>query len=156
KLIVIDPRSIDLVKSPHIQADHHLQLMPGTNVAVLNALAHVIVQENLFDSSFVGARCDERSFADWLDFIRRPGNSPEATAAKSGVPAQTVRAAARLYATGKSDGTAQDITARRPNSAIYYGLGVTEHAQGSTAVMAIANLAMLTGNVGREGVGVNP
>ena len=156
RLIVIDPRSIDLVKAPHVRAEHHLQLLPGTNVAVLNALAHVIVEEALFDEGFIAQRCDDRSFTDWLDFIRRPENSPEATESTSGVPAATLRAAARLYATGRSDGSSEHISQRRPNSAIYYGLGVTEHAQGSTAVMAIANLAMLTGNVGREGVGVNP
>ncbi|NYT23942.1 formate dehydrogenase subunit alpha [Alcaligenaceae bacterium] len=156
KLIVIDPRSIDLVESPHVRAEHHLKLRPGTNVAVLNAIAHVIVTEDLSDGAFVAERCDDRSFADWLGFIRLPENSPESAAGASGVPADALRAAARLYATGRSDGTAADIQARRPNAAIYYGLGVTEHAQGSTAVMAIANLAMLTGNIGREGVGVNP
>ncbi len=156
QLIVIDPRAIDLVKSPHVEARHHLKLRPGTNVAVLNAIAHVIVTEDLFDPAFVAERCDDQSFSDWLTFIRQPENSPETTASASGVPAQALRAAARLYATGRSDGTAADIVARRPNAAIYYGLGVTEHAQGSTAVMAIANLAMLTGNIGREGVGVNP
>src|SRR5690606_14299483 len=122
----------------------------------LNALAHVIVTEGLLDEAFVAERCDDRSFTDWLEFIRRPENSPEATAEVSGVPAAELRAAARLYATGSSAGTAGDIAKGRVNSAIYYGLGVTEHAQGSTAVMAIANLAMLTGNIGREGVGVNP
>ena len=64
-----------------------------------------------------------------------------------------MRSAARLFATGNVEGK---LGERRPNSAIYYGLGVTEHAQGSTMVMGIANLAMATGNVGREGVGVNP
>src|SRR5690554_1722782 len=157
KLIVIDPRSVDLVKSAHVRADHHLKLLPGTNVAVLNALAHTIVSENLYDADFVAERCDDRSFSDWMDFIRRPENAPEAVAQSSGVNAAELRAAARLYATGSSTGTAGDFNhRRRPNSAIYYGLGVTEHAQGSTAVMAIANLAMLTGNIGREGVGVNP
>lgn len=144
KLIVIDPRRIDLVASPHVKAEHHLQLKPGTNVAVLDALAHVIVTEGLVDEAFVAERCDARSFGQWRDFVARPENSPEALEAVSGVPAAAVRAAARLYAT------------RGLNAAIYYGLGVTEHAQGSTAVMAIANLAMATGNVGREGVGVNP
>ncbi|MCC9595168.1 formate dehydrogenase subunit alpha [Rubrivivax sp. JA1055] len=144
KLIVVDPRRIDLVASPHVKAEHHLQLKPGTNVAVLDALAHVIVTEGLVDEAFVAERCDARSFGQWRDFVARPENSPEALEAVSGVPAAAVRAAARLYAT------------RGLNAAIYYGLGVTEHAQGSTAVMAIANLAMATGNVGREGVGVNP
>ncbi|EGJ12136.1 formate dehydrogenase subunit alpha [Rubrivivax benzoatilyticus] len=144
KLIVIDPRRIDLVASPHVKAEHHLQLKPGTNVAVLDALAHVIVTEGLVDEAFVAERCDARSFGQWRDFVARPENSPEVLEAVSGVPATAVRSAARLYAT------------RGLNAAIYYGLGVTEHAQGSTAVMAIANLAMATGNVGREGVGVNP
>ncbi len=143
KLIVIDPRRIDLVRSPHIRAAHHLQLRPGTNVAVINALAHVIVTEGLVNEAFVAERCDSRSFQQWRDFIAQPENSPEATETFSGVPAASLRAAARLYATGG-------------NSAIYYGLGVTEHSQGSTMVLGIANLAMAAGQVGREGTGVNP
>ena len=147
QLIVVDPRAIDLVDSPHVRAAHHLQLRPGTNVAVLSAMAHVIVTENLVDEAFVAARCEPKAFAEWRAFVARAENSPEALEAASGVPAADVRAAARLYATGANG---------RRNAAIYYGLGVTEHAQGSTAVIAIANLAMATGNVGREGVGVNP
>ncbi|RZQ60082.1 formate dehydrogenase subunit alpha [Amycolatopsis suaedae] len=141
KLVVIDPRRIDLVRSPHIEAQHHLQLQPGTNVAIVNALAHVIVTEGLVDQSFVDERCED--FEKWAEFIARPENSPEITEAITGVPADQVRAAARLYATGG-------------NAAIYYGLGVTEHSQGSTMVMGMANLAMATGNIGRDGVGVNP
>jgi formate dehydrogenase major subunit len=143
KLIVVDPRRIDIVDTPHVKASHHLQLRPGTNVAIVNALAHVIVTEGLLDEAFVAARCETRAFEQWRDFVALPENSPEATEAATGVPAQQVREAARIYATGG-------------NAAIYYGLGVTEHAQGSTTVMGIANLAMATGNVGREGVGVNP
>jgi len=143
KLVVIDPRRIDLVRSPHIEASHHLQLQPGTNVAVVNALAHVVVTEGLVDEQFVEERCDPVAFERWRTFIARPENSPEATASITGVPADELRAAARLYAAG-------------PNSAIYYGLGVTEHSQGSTMVMGMANLAMATGNIGRDGVGVNP
>ncbi|MDT9001788.1 formate dehydrogenase subunit alpha [Paucibacter sp. APW11] len=154
QLIVVDPRRIDLVNSPHIRAAHHLQLKPGTNVAVISALAHVIVTEGLVNEAYVAERCDTKSFNEWRDFVARPENSPEALEAASGVPAAEVRAAARLYATGASNGTA--AVTRRPNAAIYYGLGVTEHSQGSTMVMGIANLAMATGNVGREGVGVNP
>ena len=154
KLIVVDPRRIDLVKSPHIRADFHLQLKPGTNVAVITALAHVIVTEGLLAADYIAERCDDLSFTQWRDFVSKPENSPEAMEAVTGVPAAELRGAARLYATGASDGTA--AVERRPNAAIYYGLGVTEHAQGSTAVMGIANLAMATGNVGREGVGVNP
>jgi len=143
RLVVIDPRRIDLVETPHVKAEHHLQLTPGTNVAVINALAHTIATEGLMDAAFVAERCDPADFAMWLDFIRRPENSPESVAQVTGVPAESLRAAARLYATGG-------------RAAIYYGLGVTEHSQGSTMVMGMANLAMLTGNLGKRGVGVNP
>lgn len=143
KLIVIDPRRIDIVKSPHIKAEHHLQLRPGTNVAVITALAHVVVTEGLLAEAFIAERCETKSFNEWREFVAKPENSPEASEATTGVPAAELRAAARLFATGG-------------NAAIYYGLGVTEHSQGSTTVMGIANLAMATGNVGREGVGVNP
>jgi len=158
KLIVVDPRRIDLVKSPHVKADHHLQLRPGTNVAVITALAHVIVTEGLLDEAYIAERCEDKAFREWREFVARDANSPEATAVVTGVPAAELRAAARLFTTGRSDGTAATLRARgtRPNAAIYYGLGVTEHSQGSTMVMGIANLAMATGNVGREGVGVNP
>lgn len=143
QLIVIDPRRIDLVKSPHIEAAHHLPLRPGTNVALLTAMAHVVVTEKLYDDAFIRTRCDWDEFQDWADFVSEPARSPEAIEPLTGVPAADLRAAARLYATGG-------------NAAIYYGLGVTEHSQGSSTVMAIANLAMATGNIGREGVGVNP
>jgi len=144
KLIIVDPRAIDLVEnSPHIKADYHLKLKPGSNVAIVNALAHVIVTEKLMDDSFIKARCEDDAFKSWKDFITKPENSPEAMSAFTGVNAKDVRAAAKLFAKGG-------------NAAIYYGLGVTEHSQGSTMVMGIANLAMLTGNIGREGVGVNP
>ncbi|MDR6265608.1 formate dehydrogenase subunit alpha [Roseobacter sp. N2S] len=143
KLIVIDPRRIDLVKSAHIKAQHHLPLRPGTNVAVVSALSHVIVTEGLMDQDYIRDRCDWDEFQEYAEFISNPRHSPEATALLTGVPAADLRAAARLFATGG-------------NGAIYYGLGVTEHSQGSTTVIGIANLAMLTGNVGRKGVGVNP
>jgi formate dehydrogenase major subunit len=143
KLIVIDPRRTDLVRSPHIEAQHHLPLRPGTNVAVLTAMAHTIVTEGLVDEAFVRDRCDWDEFQDWASFVSEDRNSPETLEAITQVPAADLRAAARLYATGA-------------NGAIYYGLGVTEHSQGSSTVMAIANLAMATGNVGRRGVGVNP
>jgi formate dehydrogenase major subunit len=143
KLIIADPRRIDLVRSPHIEASHHLKLFPGTNVALINSLAHVVVTEGLVKEDFVRARCEVDSFQKWRDFVSQERNSPEAMEAVTGVPAAEIRAAARLYATAG-------------NGAIYYGLGVTEHSQGSTMVMGIANLAMATGNIGREGVGVNP
>ena len=143
RLIVIDPRRIDLVKSPHVQADYHLPLKPGTNVAMINALAHVIVTEGLVDEDYVRERCDLGDFESWACFIADERHSPEAVEDLTGVPAADVRGAARLYATGG-------------NSAIYYGLGVTEHSQGSTMVMGMANLAMVTGNIGKAGTGVNP
>ncbi len=143
KLIVIDPRRIDLVRSPHIEAAHHLPLQPGTNVAVLTSIAHVIVTEGLADEKFIRERCDWDEYQDWARFVSDERHSPETLEAVTRVPAQTVREAARLFATGG-------------NGAIYYGLGVTEHSQGSSTVMAIANLAMVTGNIGRRGVGVNP
>jgi formate dehydrogenase major subunit len=141
RLIVADPRRIDLVRSPHIEADHHLQLRPGTNVAVVNAMAHVVVTEGLVDKAFVADRCE--GFDEWAAFISGDEHSPEAVESITGVPAEEVRDAARLYAMA-------------PNGAIYYGLGVTEHSQGSTMVMGMANLAMACGNIGRDGVGVNP
>ena len=143
QLIVIDPRRTDIVRSPHIEAAYHLPMKPGTNVAVLTAMAHVIVTEGLIDEAFIRERCDLDEFQEWAEFVSRPEHSPENSEQYSGVPADLLRGAARLYANGG-------------NGAIYYGLGVTEHSQGSTTVMAIANLAMATGNIGRPGVGVNP
>src|SRR5690606_12429647 len=143
KLIVLDPRKIGLVRSPRIKADYHLPLLPGTNVPMVNAFAHVIVTEGLVDEAYVAERCDTEAFAAWKEFILKPENSPEAVSKISGVPAEDIRAAARLY--GQAE-----------NGAIYYGLGVTEHSQGSTMVMGMANLAMATGNIGFTGRGVNP
>ena len=143
KLIIVDPRRIDLVRSAHVEAQHFLQLRPGTNVAIVNALGHVIVTDDLVDHRFVAERCDPANFAAWAHFVALPENSPEATELHTGVPAADLRAAAHMYATGG-------------NAAIYYGLGVTEHSQGSTMVMGMANLAMATGNLGRDGVGVQP
>ncbi len=143
KLIVVDPRKISLVRTPHVAADYHLQLRPGTNVALINSIAHVVVTEGLLKTDYVVGRCEPESLAKWQSFVAEPRNSPEAMEAVTGVPATLVRKAARLYANAG-------------NGAIYYGLGVTEHSQGTTMVMGIANLAMATGNLGREGVGVNP
>src|SRR6185437_11186893 len=136
KLIILDPRRIDLVRTAHIEADYHLPLKPGTNVAVVTSLAHVIVTEGLVNEKFVRERCDWDEFQDWAAFVSDKRHSPEEVEKLTGVPAESIRGAARLYATGG-------------NGAIYYGLGVTEHSQGSTTVMA-------TANIGREGVGVNP
>ena len=143
KLIVVDPRTTGIVRQPHIEASYHLALRPGTNVAVINALAHVVVTEGLVKEDFVRARCEIKEFEKWKAFVSEARNSPEAMEPITGIPADKIRGAARLYASV-------------PNAAIYYGLGVTEHSQGSTMVIGIANLAMATGNIGREGVGVNP
>lgn len=147
KLIVADPRVTGIVRSPHIKADYHLPLLPGGNVALVNALAYVIVTEGLVDRAYVEERCDLVSFGAWEAFVADEKNSPEAVEKILGVTAGDLRAAARLYASGGPTGN---------RAAIYYGLGVTEHSQGSTAVMALANLAMATGNIGFEGAGVNP
>jgi formate dehydrogenase major subunit len=143
EIIVCDPRRIELVESPHIKASIHLPLLPGSNVALLNALAYTIVEEDLADWDYVKERCDEEGFNKWLTFIRDPKNAPEAVAHLLGGDAEKVREAARRYAKAK-------------RGSIYYGLGVTEHSQGSTAVIGLANLAMLTGNIGFNGAGVNP
>ena len=143
KLIVLDPRKIDLVKSPHIKAEYHLPLLPGTNVPLINALAHTIVKENLLDEEYIKERCDLESFDAWKQCVIKPENDPDNVAGIAGVDAQMIRDAARLYANAK-------------RGAIYYGLGVTEHSQGSTMVMGMANLAMSTGNIGFSGAGVNP
>jgi len=143
KLIVVDPRKTELVESPHVRAAHHLQLLPGSNVAFVNAMAHVIVSEGLADQSYISERCEIPSWESWRDFVQLEENSPEALQSVTGIDAGELREAARLFAGAG-------------NAAIYYGLGVTEHSQGSTTVMGIANLAMVTGNLGREGVGVNP
>ena len=123
KLIVIDPRRTDLVRSPHIEADYHLPLKPGTNVAIVTALAHVIVTEGLVNEKFVRERCDWDEFQDWAAFVAAGAQQPRGDLKNSPAFPPTFRGAARLYATGG-------------NAAIYYGLGVTEHSQGSTTVMA--------------------
>jgi formate dehydrogenase major subunit len=143
RLIVIDPRRIDLLNKPHADRALHLPLRPVTNVALINALAHVVVTEGLEDAGFVARRCDPEAYRRWREFIAQPRHSPEALEAVTGVAAAAVREAAHAYG-------------RARNGAIYYGLGVTEHSQGSTMVMGIANLALSTGNLGCEGVAVNP
>jgi predicted molibdopterin-dependent oxidoreductase YjgC len=143
-------READRARSaPHRDGDlgacqgrtYHLPLKPGTNVAVVTALAHVIVTEgSTTRPSSASAATGPSSRTGPTSSLSR---SPEAIEKLLRRAGRNVRGAARLYATGG-------------NGAIYYGLGVTEHSQGSTTVMAIANLAMATGNIGRPGVGVNP
>lgn len=143
ELIVADPRRIDLLKTPHLKQAMHLALKPGTNVALVNALAHIIIKENLENKAFIEQRCDKEAYDTWREFILEPRHSAENAELITGVPADNIKQAARTYANSN-------------NAAIYYGLGVTEHSQGSTMVIGIANLAMVTGNLGKEGGGVNP
>jgi len=143
RLLVIDPRRTETVDSPHCQAEVHLALRPGTNVLVLNSVAHVIVRERLYNEEFVRARCDWDDFGLWMGMVGDDRYSPEVVGPEAGLDPDDIRRLARIYAAG-------------PNSTIYYGLGVTEHSQGSTGVMCLGNLTMATGMIGREGVGVNP
>ncbi|MCS6797412.1 MAG: formate dehydrogenase subunit alpha [Myxococcota bacterium] len=135
RLVVADPRRIELVRL----ADVFLQLRPGTNVALYNALAHVLVRDGLVDRAFLTARVDGfESLAAHLESW-----TPQRAAAITGVPAADIERAAHLYG------------GHRP-ALIAYGLGVTEQAQGVDGVRCLANLALLTGNVGRRGGGVHP
>ena len=143
KLIVIDPREIDILHTVHGNGGIHLQLKPGTNVAMMTSLAHVIVTEGLCQEQYITDRCELDSYEMWKEFVSKKENSPEVLGLETGADAELIREAARLYA-------------QQGNSAIYYGLGVTEHSQGTTTVMGIANLAMATGNLGKNGAGVNP
>lgn len=135
RLVVIDPRRTELAAI----ADIHLALRPGTNVPLLNALACVLVEEDLFDAASVRDRLD--GWDAFQGFVRE--YRPESVAATCGVSAEHIRRAARIFATA------------RP-AMCFHGLGLTEHAQGTEGVEALVNLALLTGNVGRPGGGVNP
>jgi len=135
KLIVADPRRIDLAQ----RADLHLQLRPGTNVALLNGLMHVIIAEGLADETFIAERTE--GYEAVREAVR--AYTPELVEQITGVPAEDVRRAARLF------GSAE-------RAAIIYAMGITQHSHGTEHVLAISNLALLTGNLGREGVGVNP
>lgn len=134
-LIVIDPREIELAR----YATLHLHLRPGTNIPLLNAMAHTLVEENLYDAKFIEERVSE--WGEFRDFIR--GWTPERAAGICGVEADLIRRAARLYAI------------KRPSMSIH-GLGMTEHTQGTEGVMCLVNLSLLTGNIGKSGTGVNP
>ena len=135
KLIVVDPRKTELTE----YADVHLQLRPGTNIPLFNSLAHAIIEEGLTDPEFIASRTTE--FDEYRAFVA--DYSPEAVSEICGVPADLIRKAARIYATDTP-------------SMCMHGLGMTEHVQGTEGVMTIVNLALLTGNIGRRGSGVNP
>lgn len=133
--IVIDPRRIELAK----YATHHIPLRPGTNVAVLNMMMYYIIAEGLIDERFIETRTEGfDAFKEELMNI-----DLDASEAVIGVDREIIKAAAIAYATA-------------PNAMSFHGLGVTEHSQGTFTVMQIADLALLTGNIGRRGVGVNP
>ena len=134
-LIVIDPREIELARSAAV----HLAIRPGTNVPLLNAIACAIVEEGLVDDHFL-----RRRVSQWEDFRRFIAPwSPARAAAICGVDEKLIRSAARIYAT------------RRP-AMCFHGLGVTEHVQGTDSVISLVNLALLTGNIGKPGSGINP
>jgi formate dehydrogenase major subunit len=134
-LIVIDPRRTELARL----ADLHLQLEPGTNVALLNGLGHVIAREGLLDQAFVATRTE--GVEEWMKTVAE--STPEKAAQITGVPAHLIREAARRYASSGA-------------SLCMHGLGMTEHRWGSHGVMALVNLALATGNIGRPGTGINP
>ena len=134
-LVVIDPRRTELARL----ADLHLQLRPGTNVALINGLGHVIAREGLLDQAFIASRTE--GVEDWLKAVG--SCTPEATEQITGVPAHLICEAARRYATSGA-------------SLCVHGLGVTEHRWGSHGVIALCDLALATGNIGRPGTGINP
>lgn len=135
KLVMIDPRKTELTK----HADVHLQLRPGTNIVLLNSIACAIIEEGLADEEFIAKRVDE--FDEYKTFVTK--YSPEIVAETCGVDAADIRRAARIYASVKP-------------AMSFHGLGVTEHLQGTEGVMCVVNLALLTGNIGKRGAGVNP
>ena len=143
KLIVVDPRRIDLVRTPHVAASHHLPLQPGTNVALLTAMAHVIVTEDLVNEAFVRERCDVEAFEDWAQFVAEPRNSPEAAARTSAFPPK--RSARRRVSMPPAAMRRSTTASASPST-----------ARAPPPSWRMANLAMATGNIGRPGVGVNP
>ena len=135
KVIVVDPRDIQIAKL----ADIHLQQRPGTDVAWLNGMMHVIIEEGLYDREFVDDRTE--GFEELKAAVS--GCTPEWVQRVAGIPAEDLEAAARTYATAE-------------RSAILYAMGITQHTTGVDNVLSCANLSMLTGNVGKPGTGVNP
>ena len=135
KLIVCDPRRIESARI----ADLHLQLRNGSNIALLNAMAHVIIEEGLEDRAFIASRTE--GFDVWREIVAR--YTPESVEEVTGVAAADIRRAARLYATAKT-------------ATILWGMGVTQFYQGVETVRALTSLALLTGNLGKPNVGVNP
>ena len=135
KIVVVDPRRIDLVE----EAVLHLPLRPGTDIALINAMANVIVKEGLYDKAFVSDNTE--GFEEFLKVIER--YTPEEAERITGVKAEDIVRVARLYA-------------RAERAAILYCMGITQHAKGTDNVMALSNLALLCGHIGKPGTGINP
>lgn len=135
KIIVCDPRKIETARI----ADMHIALKNGSNIALLNAMGHVIIEENLYDKAFVASRTE--GFEEYSKIVE--GYTPESVEEITGVSAQEIRQAARMYASAKS-------------AAILWGMGVTQFYQGVETVRSLTSLAMLTGNLGKPSAGVNP
>lgn len=135
KLILIDPREIELAQFAHL----HLRQKPGTDVAIFNAMAHVIIANGWLNQSFIAERTEQ--FEALADAVYHW--TPERAAAISGVPAEQIVEAARLYATSEA-------------SSIFWAMGITQHTTGTDNVKALSNLALLTGQIGRPGTGLNP
>ncbi len=135
KMIVIDPRKIDMVKSSH----RHLQINVGSDIALINAFIHVILKEGLYSEEFIGRHTED------FDVLQKRVElyTPEYSASITGVPAEEIVATAREYASANG-------------AMIAYTLGITEHHCGVNNVFDIANLALLTGNIGKEGSGIMP
>lgn len=135
KIIVCDPRKIETARI----ADMHIALKNGSNIALLNAMGHVIIEENLYDKAFVASRTE--GFEEYRKIVE--GYTPESVEDITGVSASEIRQAARMYAQAKS-------------AAILWGMGVTQFYQGVETVRSLTSLAMLTGNLGKPHAGVNP
>ncbi len=120
-------------------ADMHIALKNGSNIALLNAMGHVIIEENLYDKAFVASRTE--GFEEYRKIVE--GYTPESVEDITGVSASEIRQAARMYAQAKS-------------AAILWGMGVTQFYQGVETVRSLTSLAMLTGNLGKPHAGVNP
>ncbi|MFC1734878.1 formate dehydrogenase subunit alpha [Candidatus Hydrogenedentota bacterium] len=134
-VVVADPRAIDLTRFSKI----HMRQRPGSDVALINAMMNVIIEEGLHDEDFIKKRTENyESMAETVSKY-----SPESVSETTGVPADLIREAARAYASAET-------------GSIVYSMGITQHSTGTDNVLSLANLAMLTGNIGREGTGVNP
>ncbi len=135
KLIVADPRRIEMAE----YADLYLQIKPGSNIALINGMCHVIIRDGLTDEEYIAGRTED--YEDLKEHLKT--YTPEFVSEITGVPAQDIETAARMYAQAEGAG-------------IYYAMGITQHTTGTHGVMSLSNLALLTGNIGRENAGINP